>query len=225
MAELIRRTLTLIDDPAFRRVLLASIALSLLLALGLGALGGWGLANLPPMPWAWADWLVKFLGGLGLIFGLFFIMIPLSRLVAGFFADHVADAVEARYYPGLRARRRTVLEDLGAGLRFLGVSLGLNLLALPVYLIPVLNLFVFFLLNGYLLGREYFELAALRHHPAREVRAMQRRNSGRILVGGMLIAAALSVPVANFAVPLLATALMVHLYQGLGTAPAGGTDT
>ena len=103
-------------------------------------------------------------------------------------------------------------------LRFLVLSLTLNLLAMPLYLaglfLPPLNLFVFYALNGYLLGREYFDLVAQRHHASAEGRELRRSMRGRRLLAGLAIAVLFSVPLINLAMSLVATAAMVHVVLG-----------
>ena len=73
-----------------------------------------------------------------------------------------------------------------------------------------MNLFVFFGLNGYLLGREYFELAALRRMDAHAVRSLRRRFGWRMFASGVLITLLLSLPVVNWLMPMVAIAFMVH---------------
>ena len=101
-------------------------------------------------------------------------------------------------------------------LNFALVSIGLNLLALPIYfLLPVINLLVFYALNGYLLGRASFELVALRRLDESSVRALRRSYQGSIFLSGAMIAFLTTVPLANLAVPVVATAFMVHLFESL----------
>jgi uncharacterized protein involved in cysteine biosynthesis len=114
---------------------------------------------------------------------------------------------------------------LVSGLRLLGLTIALNLLALPIYLlIPAINLFLFYLLNGYLLGREYFDLIALRRLDGVAARALWRERRGRWLLAGTAIAALLSLPVVNLAAPLIAAALMLHLVtEAAGIAEGSAT--
>jgi len=66
---------------------------------------------------------------------------------------------------------------------------------LPLYvLIPGLNFFVFLGLNGYLFGREYFEVVALRRLDRTATLAARHRVAGQVFPGGMTIAAALMTP-------------------------------
>ena len=138
-------------------------------------------------------------------------------LVMGFFLERVAGAVEALDYPGRGPPRRAAIrETLAVSLRLMLTTVALNLLALPVYvLVPGINLFVFLGLNGYLFGREYFEVVALRRLDGDAARAMRHRFGGRVFLGGVVIAGLFAVPFVNLAAPVVATAFMVHLFEGL----------
>jgi uncharacterized protein involved in cysteine biosynthesis len=101
-------------------------------------------------------------------------------------------------------------------LRLMLLTLALNLLALPIYvLVPGINVFVFFGLNGYLFGREYFEVVALRRLDGDAAKAMRRRFGGRVFLGGVIITGLFALPFVNLAAPVIATAFMVHLFEGL----------
>jgi CysZ protein len=93
-----------------------------------------------------------------------------------------------------------------------------NLIALPFYLLPGINLALFWIVNGYLLGREYFELVALRHLDVAAARALRRRHALRIFIAGIVIAAFATVPFLNLLSPLFATAFMVHTSKRIGLA-------
>jgi len=71
------------------------------------------------------------------------------------------------------------------------------------------------------LGREYFELAAMRLRPRVEAKALRRRNATMVYVGGLFIAAFVSIPIVNLATPLFAMAFMVHLHKRLGRQALG----
>src|SRR5690606_42140482 len=88
-----------------------------------------------------------------------------------------------------------------------------NLLALVLLLVPGVNIAAFFLVNGYLLGREFFEFAAMRLLPEAEAKALRRRNAGTIFLAGLVVAAFLAVPLLNLLTPLFAAAMMVHLHK------------
>ena len=128
--------------------------------------------------------------------------------------------VEALDYPGLApARGAPLFETIKATLRLMGLTLALNLLALPVYLlVPGINLFVFLALNGYLLGREYFEVVALRRLDMAGARALRNRFGARVFFGGVVIAGLFALPLVNLVAPVIATAFMVHIFEGLPRA-------
>src|SRR6185312_13189786 len=98
-------------------------------------------------------------------------------------------------------------------LKFLAVVILGNIVALFLLLVPGVNVAAFFLVNGYLLGREYFEFAAMRFREEAEAKALRRRNFGTVFLAGLVIAVFLAIPVLNLLTPLFAAALMVHLHK------------
>lgn len=149
-----------------------------------------------------------------------FLMVPVASAFTGFFLEDVADAVEDRHYPGLPpATPLALAEGLRQSVNFLGLVIAVNAGALFLYPfvgpgIPLL----FWAVNGFLLGHEYFSLVALRRLPATEVKAMRRRNRWTLWVAGTLMAAPLSVPVLNLVIPVLGVATFTHLYHRLAAA-------
>ena len=130
--------------------------------------------------------------------------------------EDVADAVEGRHYPGLGSAR--ILSWgllLAMSLRLIGMTLLLNFLALPFYLIPGVNLVVYYGLNGYLLSREYFEVVALRRLNKDQARALWRRFRGRLWLAGAATTVLLTIPILNMIAPVIGTAAMVHLFHRL----------
>ncbi len=208
-------------SPAFRAILWKSLALTVgLLALvwfGLTRLLSWWFqgrdlsASYPVL-----DTVAVFLAGAGLLVGLAFLLPAISALVAGFFLDDAAEIVERSDYPGEPAGRAMPLgASLLMGLRFAGLSLLFNLAALMLILVPVVNVIAFFSVNAYLLGREYFELAAGRFRPVPEAAAMRRYHARTAWMAGAMMAGLLLVPIANLLTPLFGIALMVHVHKRL----------
>ena len=78
---------------------------------------------------------------------------------------------------------------------------------------------IFFLATAYLLGREYFLIAALRLHPIHIAKALWRARRWEIFSAGLLIAAFVLIPIVNLATPLFATAFMVHVNKRLAATP------
>jgi len=222
------KTLADLADPAVRRVMWRGVGLATLI-LGLLGMGLYvAVRMLAQTTIGWVDTLIE-LGTVAATLVLLWLLFPaVVSATVGVLLDQVAAAVEARRYPGRPAARvQPVPEMLSATLRFAGIAIALNVLALPFYLaltlVPPLNFFVFYALNGYLLGREYFELVASRRLDPRRVRELRRANSGRVFAAGVAIAVLLTVPVVNLAAPVMATAFMLHLVEGMRARLTEGT--
>lgn len=220
-----------LSDPRVRRVLFWSLGLALVIFFALWAglgflvtLGGDGLAAFVEgagwgSPWSdIADWIAT-LGGFLLLIVVSFLVFPgVVSMIVPLFMDQVAGAVEDRHYPALPpAREQPVPEMLGDAVRLGLVTVGLNLAALPFYLIflfiPGLNLVLFYLLNGYLFGREYFELVAVRRLDREEMKRLWLSRKRHFMLAGVVITFLFSVPIVNLIAPVVGTAFMVHLFQ------------
>lgn len=229
-----------LGDPPIRAVIWR---VALWTALIFAALG-WGLwslisgfdptSSLSFIPYDWLreplvaalGFVVAVIGGF-VVFALFWLLFAsIVQFVSGFYLERVVAAVEARHYPGLPpARSPGIGETLAATVRFFGVLVALNLLALPFYLIPTVGLAVFYVLNGYLLGRENFELVAMRRLDGRSMGRLRRRHRGRLLAAGLIVTVLMSLPVLNLVAPIVAAAAMVHIYMAMpGAADAAATS-
>lgn len=214
-----------VGDPRFRRVLFIGIALTVALLVGAYAGLLW-VVDLIAGPEAYFDvlgrveWLDDLLSVSSLIFMLVlsvFLMVPVASAITSMFLDDVAQAVEDRHYPTLPAIPHVSFFDgLRDTLNFLGVIIGANLLALALYaLMPPATPFIFFGMNGYLLGREYFTLAAMRRLGRAGARELRKRHTATIWAAGILMALPLVVPVLNLVIPILGAATFTHIFHGL----------
>ena len=144
-----------------------------------------------------------------------FLMIPVASVIVGAFLDRIAEAVEAKHYAHLpRVKGAPFGEVILDSLRFMGLVVLVNLLALLVYLIfaPLAPL-MFWGVNGFLLGREYFQLVALRRMPLREANALRRKHVWAIWFTGILMVVPLTIPVVNLIVPILGVATFTHQFH------------
>jgi uncharacterized protein involved in cysteine biosynthesis len=142
------------------------------------------------------------------------LMPAVTAMVGSFFADQIADEVEREHYPADPPGKALPLWlAVWEGLKTALLALIIYLCAAPLLLFAGFGAVVFFLATAYVLGREYFELAAMRLHPPTEAKALRRRHAGMVYVGGLFIAAFVSVPLVNLATPLFAMALMVHVHK------------
>ncbi|MBV9686536.1 MAG: EI24 domain-containing protein, partial [Alphaproteobacteria bacterium] len=171
--------------------------------------------------WRVLNWVIDLLGGLAVL-GLTWLLFPaVVTLIMSFYLERIAAAVEATDYPERGPPRSQPLGEIVAvTLRLTMVTILLNLLALPIYLLfPGINIFFFLALNGYLFGRGYFEVVALRRLDAGEARAVRNRFAGRIFLGGVVIAGLFALSLVNLVAPVIATAFMLHIFEALPRAP------
>lgn len=175
------------------------------------------LQSLMPAAPDWTSWLTLLLGilaGLGLALALALLISPVTALIAGLFLDDVADVVEKRDYPtDPPGKALPFAPAMKISLKFLGVVIVGNLIALLLLFIPGVNLVAFFLVNGYLLGREFFEFAAMRFRSPDEARQFRIKHAFTVFLAGLVIAAFLAIPIVNLLTPLFAAGMMVHLYK------------
>jgi CysZ protein len=202
------------DDPRLQRLLLRCVLIAaatfVLLVVAVAA----ALAAIGPTGIAWLD-VSLVIAGSGAAVVVAWLLFPVVvALSLNLFADEVVDAVEAQHYPHLPAAAGLRLEEtVAVTVRLTAAAVVLNLLALPLYFLPGPNLLVFLALNGYLLGREYFELVALRRMSPQEAAQCRRALRARVWFAGAMIAGLLLVPFVNLVAPVVATAFMVHLFE------------
>ncbi|MCF8479180.1 MAG: EI24 domain-containing protein [Rhodospirillum sp.] len=205
-----------LGDPRIRKVLLLSLGLTLLGYLALVA----GLSFLATLIKAtdigWLDNTIDWLAGTAVVFVALLFFPALVTLISSLFLEEVADAVDIRHYPALPPPRRIpLLETLLSSVKFTLVVVFLNIVVLPLYLIPGLGLFLFYGLNGYLLSREYLELVAHRRMAPREARALRSRYQASLWLLGAATAFLTTIPILNLLAPIVGTAAMVHLVETL----------
>jgi uncharacterized protein involved in cysteine biosynthesis len=217
--------------PAQRRALIGSILATLAAFVALHFLVSWGIEHLRPESHPWLFWPLEILGNFAVLALTWLLFPAVATAILSLFLEGVLERLEAEHYPGLPpSRGMPIAAVLASGGRLLGLTIGLNLLALPVYLlIPIINPLLFYGVNGYLLGREYFDLVALRRLDGVAATALWRERRGRWLLAGVAIAALLSLPIVNLAAPLVAASFMLHLVtaaSGLAASSArGGSRT
>lgn len=220
-----------LTDPGMRRVLWLGIVGATAIFALLWAAVWWLLANIDPASIWGLSTIIEWLGGLfdwlaGLAFigtmlvATFLLFPAVVTMVFGLFLDQVAEVVERRHYPDLgMARNQPLLETLASTAKFAAIVILLNLLVLPLYLIlmfiPGANLLLYYLLNGYLIGREFFELAAFRRMEPAEAHRLRRAWRGKVMTAGVMLTFLMTVPIANLLAPVLGAAFMVHVTQDL----------
>ena len=225
------KALSQILSPPMRAILWKSIGLALVLiavlAVGMQRLLSW----LATSGEVWAEamlgpgwhtalevvaWTLSIAAGFSVVFGAVFLMPAITSLVASVFVDDVADIVEREHYP---AERVGVALPFGLaiteGVKTALLTILVYLVALPFVFLAGVGFIAFFIATAWLLGREYFELAAMRFRTPAEAKAMRLQHGMTVFIGGLIIAAFVSIPIVNLATPLFGMAFMVHLHKKL----------
>ena len=210
-----------ISDPRFRKVLWLGIGLTFALLVAVYALFQWMLGDGATLPLIGeVQWLDDLLGWTSLLLMVVlsvFLMVPVASAITSMFLDEVAQAVEDRHYPDLPPAPKVPFGDaVRDTFAFLGILIGANLLAFVLYaMLSPLALFIFWGLNGYLLGVEYFQLAAMRRIGREQAKLLRKRNIPAIWAAGTLMAMPLTVPILNLVVPILGAATFTHIFHHL----------
>ena len=225
------KALSQILSPPMRSILWRSIGLALVLiavlAIGLQRLlswlattgEAWAAALLGPSFQTSLDilaWIISIAAGLGVVFGAVLLMPAITSLVASLFVDDVADHVEREHYPAERPGTALPLPlAITEGVKTASLTILVYLVALPFVLFAGAGFIIFFIATAWLLGREYFELAAMRFRSPQEAKAMRKENAATVFMAGLIIAAFVSIPIVNLATPLFGMAFMVHMHKRL----------
>lgn len=219
------------DDPKFRRVLWRGMGLTIALLIAACLLVNFGINQLLSSAWAanligdqsWLGALINIGGVLFTIALSIWLMVPVTSAIIALFLDEVAQAVEARHYPHLPKQTAVKLQDqILVGIRFLGILLLANIGALILSMIlPLLAPFVFWATNGYLMGREYFQMAAMRRLPRAQAQELFQRHQGSIWTAGILMAIPMSIPLVGLFIPILGAATFTHQFERLRALPSG----
>lgn len=204
-----------LNDRRTRKVLWLCIGAAMAVFAVLWVVIGFLLTSTVFFSTGWLETAVDLLGGLATLILTWFLFPGIMSALIGLFLEDIAGAVEARHYPSLpKAKGLPATAVMLTTLRFLGKVIILNILLLIFLLFPPVFPFVFYAVNGYLLSREYFELVALRRIGPEEMKALRRAHRGRLFMAGVMITVLLTVPLVNLLAPVVATAAMVHLFEG-----------
>ena len=217
--------------PPMRRILWRSIAFALALiavfAIGLQRLLSWlttsgerwvdtALGGAYHTPVDILAWILSIAAAVGILVGAVFLMPAVTALIASIFVDDVAEEVERVHYPAERPGTALPLSRaLIEGIKTALLAVLLYLLALPFFFFAGIGVIVFFLVAAYLLGREYFLLAAMRSRTVDEAKAFRKQHASTVFAAGCVVAAFVSIPIVNLATPLFGTAFMVHMHKRL----------
>ncbi len=149
-----------------------------------------------------------FLSGAGIVILSVVFAPAISMIVGSVLFDFAAADVEKAV--GLPAGRLvSPLEGLANGFRIGWLPLVLNIVSLPLLFVPIINICWFLALNGYLMGREYFSLAAVRRMPWPEARRLRARHGASVFLVGLVCS------LIPFVAPLVGASAMTRLVKSL----------
>lgn len=222
MIAAIYRAFAQLADPAVQRVLGGCVLLAVgcFVALWFGV--GWLLATTTLLQWQWLERALDVLGGFATLILTWLLLPLLVGTFVGLFLEPIAAAVERRHYPSLgKAPGVPLLAGLWCSVRYLGLVVVVNVLLLALLVFPPVYALAYYVGNGVLLGREYFDLVALRRTAPAAVRGLRRAHRFELLALGGLGAFAATVPLLNLVAPVVLTATMVHRHEAWRQAGGG----
>lgn len=206
-------------DGTLKGVILRSIGLTVLLFIVVFAGLEFAILHLPTLGAPWVNRLIALLAPVLFIVAAFALGAPIAAIFGSLFLDRVARTIETRAYPTSGGRGVSATTTIGAGARLAGLAIVMNavLLLLDVELVPPVPEILGIATNAWLLGREYFELVALRHMSRAMAGELRRRNGVSVFAAGTIISFLSSVPVLDLIAPLLGVVMMVHLFMRVRT--------
>ena len=211
-------TIAQISEPSLRQILVKSLLISLVSIMACGLLAWVLLEKFGLLGFGFLDTFLPWIGG-ALIVVIGFVFFPSTIMViGGLFSDEIISTIEERHYPkNIGSNHVSLLISIRTGLTVIIIATIINICLLPFYalgmLLPGLSFVIFYLGNGYLIGRELFETVAQRHLPVNEARQLRKRFFLKVLLGGGLITFVATIPLINLATPLFGIGFMVHLYH------------
>ena len=220
MINLFLISVSQLPDPAFRRVIIKAILLSVFVFIFLAIIVWFVLSETNFFTFWLFETFADMLGGITAIVIAWLLFPTLASFFITLFLEDIVEAVESRHYPGvLSEKTNNPSATYIISLRFTAIALFLNILAIPFYFFtiwfPPLGIFVFYCLNGYLLGREYFELVALRHIKMEDIPSIRKSNRWQLFLFGSVTTFLFTIPIINFLAPILGVTGMTHLVRKL----------
>ncbi len=212
MLSPISRAIAQLQDPVFLGVVWRSLLLSAAVFLALLAGSIWAVDRVVAQP-GWLGWLAQAAGGIGAALLALWLFVPVALLISTLYMDRIAAAVDRRFYPELPV-------PLGAPIvaqAWDGVALGAQVLALQLaalvlaILLPGVGLVLGWLVAGWAIGRGLFMGVAMRRMGRPEALRTYAARRLPVVVQGVALALAGSVPGLNLLVPVVGIAAMVHV--------------
>jgi uncharacterized protein involved in cysteine biosynthesis len=139
--------------------------------------------------------------------------------VIGIFADEIVEAVERRHYPQAHAAARDVPlgRSIAMGLGSASRLIVINVLLSPLYIMLLITgvgtPIAFFLVNSWLLGRDFGDMVAARHMRAGELPKWRGRTRFRRFALGAFGTGIFFIPGFNLLAPVIGAAMATHAFH------------
>jgi CysZ protein len=204
-----------LGDPRIQKVIGFSIGLAIAVFIGVMVLAWYLIGAFSGLEGWWGD-AAQILGTFAALVVAWFTFPMVAVATAALFSDQVIDAVIARHYPGTATPHQvSVPAAIFDGLKMAVIALVANILLLPLLFVAPVYAACAYALNGYLLGREYFEMPAYRRLARPAARDIFRRHRGRFILAGIVIAFLSTIPFLNLIAPVIGIAFMVHIFESV----------
>ena len=225
MISAFAKAIAQLPEPSFRKVFLKSFIVTLAIFILVGALSGAAVEYLWSTYDLWfSGWVSGATGTMTFVVALWlFSPAAATVVITTFFMGEILEAVEKKHYPhDIPGQDLPIGQEIYVALRFLAVMIVLNSVMLVPYLVLSLvfgiGFLAYFALNGYLMGREYFEAVAHRYFDIASAKELRQRARGRIFFAGATVALLFTIPVVNFFAPIIAPVAMIHIFKGISEA-------
>ncbi|MAH84366.1 MAG: hypothetical protein CBB68_08555 [Rhodospirillaceae bacterium TMED8] len=214
MISAVIRGIRQLSDPAAQRVLWLSVGItffaSAILCITIGTL----LLKTELFEAFWLESVTDTFGGALTLVIIWLLFPSIISGVMGLLLDSIVEAVEAEHYHNLpKSAKPSLSNSLSQSAKLFASMVVINILLLPFIFLGPIFLFVYFCTNGYLLGREFFEMVASRRLPPEQVRAMRKHRQGALIIIGAFLTALMTIPIINLLTPIIATAAITHLFE------------
>lgn len=214
MINAFSKGLAQLNDPNIRKVIWIAVSSACIVFLLLWVAIGTLLGATSFFSIGWLEWVIDLTGTLATLILTWVLFPPVISVIISLCLGDIAGAVEKKHYPNLEPPvKQSVMSALIVALRFLGVLVVVNFILLALLIFGPLFPFVFYAANGYLIGREFFELVSLRrlsHDAAKRLYLLHR---GEVFIAGVIMSILLTLPLVNLLAPVVITAGMVHLFE------------
>lgn len=215
MMQSFARAMRSLLAPGMITLFIWSVVLTLVTLLvfigGATSAAGWLFSG---TEYGWLTWLA----GAGSFMFAWFLFPGIMPVIVNFFDVRIAGLIEKQDYPAVTPLANPPFwPELWHDLRFSFFVIIVNILMIPVYFIPLVNALVFYGMNGYLLGKEFFIMTARRHIAVGEAKALWQTKNRSITLGGIGLAVMATIPLLNLFAPFWGIAVMTHIYHAIKT--------